>query len=255
MSKVFVGLFDSLARKYVFPISELRKAIITEKSIDRKFDYVKGSKVLYINIPGWRTSFSDSNNLRKRVIKKGFSCLDYHFPKGILSPDARATRKNILETKKVIMKDVIRYKKEYRFRKIAVVGTSLGVVPALLASNGNKDVNKIVLVVPGYNLAEALWTGIATKRLKNKFQKEGINLRKLKKIWGDLNLSDNINKLKGKEIFVYISRADKVIDYSQGKKFLSALKKRYRVKSYINKDLGHYLTCYFAYKYYHFLDD
>ena len=45
-------------------------------------------------------------------------------------------------------------------------------------------VEKVKLIVPGYNLAEAFWKGVETQDLKNKMIKEcGTTLPKLEKIW------------------------------------------------------------------------
>ena len=255
MRRFFVGLFDRIIHKYFLRNYKLRRTFLTDINLKKRFYHKKKNEVLYVNIPGWRTNFSDSKLFRNRVIDKGFSYLSYEFPEGILSWDAKMTEKDFLKIRRIIRHDLQKYFLKYHFKKIVVVGMSLGVVLALMVANKNKLVKKIVLIVPGYDLAESLWTGISTKNLRNKFEKEGINLGKLINLWKKLSPSNNINSLDGKEIFVFLSEADQVINYSQGNKLLGALKKRYKVNFKINKNLGHYLTCYFAYSYYGFLND
>lgn len=182
--------------------------------------------------------------------------MNYNFPKGILSCDENLTKRNFLKASEFVKKDIKDYNKKYGFKKIVLVGVSLGGVLAFLVANGNKHINKLVSINTGYGLAESLWTGIVTKKLRKGFEKKGVDLRALKKAWSKITPAKNIGKLKGKEIVMFISESDKVINWDQGIKMFKALKKkRYKVDLHINKFLGHYLTIYFSYKKFDLFDN
>jgi hypothetical protein len=256
MNRLMRGFFDKLFVKYSCKKYKYFKTPLTEKNFKKRFIHVPKSKILYINLSGWHTHLSTSFALKKRVLKKEFSFLNYEFPEGVLSSDEKLTKKDFLKMSEIVKKDIKDYKKRFKFKKIVVVGASLGGVIGFLVTNGNKNVDKFVSICTGYDLAESLWTGIVTKKLRKKFEKKKITLKKLKKAWEKITPANNVNKLKDKEIILFLSQADKVIDYSQGEKMFKALKnKKYKVDLHVNKNLGHYLTIYFSYKKYNFLND
>jgi len=240
--------FDKLI--YWFLGNHKFKAVkVDESNLKHRFYPVKDSKTLYVNILGWNIHFRDSFSARKNINKKGFSCVTYQFPCGMLSPDIDLTKKNFIQVKKIILNDMKRYVLKYGFEKIIVSGTSLGGILAFLVSNGNRLVDELVLINPGYDLAESLWTSILTNKLRKKYENQGVTLKKLNLLWRDITPYKNLDKLKGKNIFIFTSKADKAISFSQADKLIKELKKRgYKVNCNINRFLGHYLTIFFTYK-------
>lgn len=186
----------------------------------------------------------------RRLSRRGFSCLVYSLPRTILPHNPNLASEIFNSAKESIKEDIIKIKSQYNFIKIDIIAPSLGVVLACLIANDNKDVTNIFFLVPGNSLASPLWDGVGTQKLKQIYETQGFNKRKLEKLWHTLAPKNNINGLRGKGIFVAISKSDKVISYCYGKEFAELSKKLYP-DTIIRENLylGHYLT---AIRYYLF---
>ena len=209
--------------------------------IRKEYRETKGSKRVYIILGGWHENHWLSDVLKRKTLKKGYSFLHYKIKPEILSAKVGLTYKAFMGIKKKVIADIKKIKN--KFSEIIFIGTSLHAISAPMIVNNCKEVNKIILVCPGHCLAESLWNGIRTQNLKEDFIKQGITLKKLKKIWKDLAPENNINKMGGKEIVIYNSQSDEVIPYWCGNRLVKKMRKigiNPIVKT--NKYLGHYLT-------------
>ncbi|MFA6099053.1 MAG: hypothetical protein WCV50_05985 [Patescibacteria group bacterium] len=216
-----------------------------EFNINKKFIKNDSSSTLKIILPPWGDKESIiSRILIRRLNKKGYSCLAYFFPRHILSSDVDKTVEFFNTIKERVKSDIKKLKAEYNFQKIDIIAPSLGVVSACLIANGNQDISNLYFIVPGSCLAASLWNGIRTQHLKNIYEKQGINQEKLINIWGSLAPKNNINALAGKNIFIAISRSDKIIPYRFGKELADLMTKLYPQTTVVqeNGHLGHYLT-------------
>jgi hypothetical protein len=220
--------------------------------INKNFVRNNGSAVLKIILPPWGDGDSlVTKILIRRLQNRGYSTLNYFFPRNILSPDVKATIESFYFIRDQIKSDIAKLKAEQGFKQIDINAPSLGVVSACLIANNNNDVNNLFFIVPGSGLAASLWNGIRTQKLKNNYQRQNISEEQLIKIWTSLAPKENINALIGRNIFVAISRADKIIPYRFGKELADSLQKLYPNNTAVkqNSHLGHYLT---VIKYYMF---
>ena len=103
-------------------------------------------------------------------------------------------------------------------------------------------VEKVMLIVPGSNLAEAFWTGASTQDLKNKMIEDfDMTLPKLKKLWEKIS-PDNYfkNKSLKTEFNLILSKNDVVIPFTQnGKNLVKILKDRKINHKVIFEDNSH----------------
>ncbi len=210
-----------------------------------KYFFHGGCSKLYVITPYWHANISELpiRLLKRRILKAGHSCLLYQFPSKVLSENVHLTEKYFKEIQEEARKDINNLKNKHNFLEVIVIGMSLGCINALMIANKNPDVNKISLVVPGDSLADSLWRSISTKKLKSKIKKENINLRELEKDWKYLDPKNNIDSLFDKEIEIYLSRADKVIPYTNGGHLIKEMKNIGLNPTFFkNNKLGHYLT-------------
>ncbi len=220
--------------------------------INKKFIKNKDSSVLKIILPPWGDGESFITKiLIRRLYKKGYSSLAYFFPKHILSSDVNKTIKTFNFIRDQIKSDILKLKAEHKFQKIDIIAPSLGVVSACLIANDNDDIQNLFFIVPGSCLASSLWNGIRTQKLRNIYEYQNINQEQLKNIWESLAPKNNISAMKDKNIFIAVSKSDKVIPYRFGEELADLAKKLYSNNILIqeNSYLGHYLT---AVKYYLF---
>ena len=210
------------------------------KSFIHKEFTLKSKKELVIFVsPGFKEPFSFL--LKRRVLKKNKSFLEYYFTTRIVSSDYKLTKEYFERAKIRITKDIHRI--SHRFKKVTLIGMSLSCANALMIADNNKEIDKLILVIPGNCIAEGVWKSVRTKKIKKEFEEQGINLRKLKEYWKDLNTKNNANNLRVKEIIIYLSKADESIPYENGMRLVNDLKsKGLKIKLRENERLGHYLT-------------
>ena len=115
---------------------------------------------------------------------------------------------------------------------------------ACLIANDNDDIQNLFFIVPGSCLASSLWNGIRTQKLKNIYERQNISQEQLKTSWGNLAPKNNLDAMRNKNIFISISKSDKVIPYCFGKELAYLAKKLYPNNAIVqeNSRLGHYLT-------------
>lgn len=226
-------------------ISNLEK-ILERKSdqlIQKNLAYSKNSKRLFVLIAPYRFNLRLFSGIERFINSREQSFLVYRFPMDILTSDYKSTHDSFKKMQSDIDSDLADLKKKYNFNEIEIMGFSLGCVPTLMITNGNPLINDVKLIVPGHCLAESLWFGIRTDDLKREFEKKGVTMERLKEYWKDLAPENNIDKLEGKEISIFLSETDIVIPYKFGMKLVEALGKNnlpFKLKT--NKHLGHYLT-------------
>ena len=160
-----------------------------------------------------------------------------------MSPDHESTVRYYKGIQERVSEDLNELRQWYGFSEINLIGISLGCVNALMVANHNPLVDKINLVVPGHCLAESMWNGVRTQKMRQAFEDNGVTLEQLKEYWHDLAPENNIDGLEGKGITVRISLADKVIPHYCGKSLIESMEKLglnpvVRENSY----LGHYCT-------------
>lgn len=212
------------------------KAVKKEDLIRKKFNFVPGSKELVLVFPCWGGVLKANLFVRCSLMKKGYSVLEYEFPSNILSCNPELTRKYFDSILKEVLSDVSRLKKERGFSRISIVGLSLGCVNACMVADKLR-VSKLFLALPGSCLAEAIWNGIATQKLRRRYEDAGISLKDLKRCWRRLAPENNVSRLDC-EAFVFRSSKDLVIQSYLGKSLVSRIKS---VDCAVDSWMGHYL--------------
>jgi len=211
--------------------------------IKKKFRYKKNSDKLFVMLPGWGSTLKYNVVLKKVISKKNYSFLEYEFPKEILSSNWEKTLKCFNIICDEVIKEIKELKKEHKFNTVYIVGISFGSFHACRIANNNKDITEMCLITPGHCLAETIWKGILTQKIKQGYEAKKITLKQLKKYWRGLAPENNIDNLKVKHITIIISKADQVVPFYCGNKLLNNLKKhKYNISYDINKSLGHLLT-------------
>lgn len=226
-------------------ISNLEKILERKgnRLIQKNLAYSENSKRLFVLIAPYRFDLKLFSKIERFVNSRGQSFIVYRFPMDMLTSDYRTTRDSFKKIQSDVSSDLADLKKKYGLNEIEIMGFSLGCVPALMIANGNPTINNIKLVVPGHCLAESLWFGIRTANLKREFERKGVTLNELKGYWKNLAPENNIDKLRGKNISIYLSKADTVIPFRFGMSLVKSLERRnlpFKLK--INKHFGHYLT-------------
>jgi hypothetical protein len=210
------------------------------KNFDYKIYGRHNKKVVFL-LTGWKNSISQFRLFSYLLSSHGFCCVTYEYEKHVLSPDAKKTKKELLEIKKDILERINKFKREGA-SSFSIFGTSLGSVIALMVANNSSDVDKIILNLVGADLAEVVWSwNYAERGFKEKLLKNLFTLLKLKVGWRAVSPINNSNNLKDKKILFYCSKKDELIPFIQAKKLAIEFKKRkYDYRLIINKRNKHF---------------
>jgi pimeloyl-ACP methyl ester carboxylesterase len=202
-----------------------------------------GSSVLCVLIPPWKATADYYKLVRTRIYEAGHSCLEFKIASSLLSHDYEYTRNAFNKVANDVRSDIEKMVGQYGFKEVQVIGVSIGCVEATMIANHNPYVTKLVLVAPGNGLAEPMWYGLKTKNVRRLYEQQGITLSFLKEAWQGLAPANNFDGLTGKEIDIYISKADINIPYRFGKELADQMIAHgLNPRVYENRYLGHYLT-------------
>ncbi|RCS22581.1 dienelactone hydrolase-related enzyme [Phyllobacterium salinisoli] len=195
---------------------------------------------------------------RNRQIAKFFSwrgitvveiAMPYHFERSrpgsvhadyMLSPNLGRTiqsvRQAVLDGRKLI-----HWLKSEGYREISVLGISLGSWVAGLIAAHDQAVSKASLFLTAGGLADMVWTGRATRLIRNSLE-PGIDLTDLRRAWEPLNLEIYAHSLARADLdlHVVLAKRDKVVLPELSERFMQRLKDAGGRPKILELNCGHY---------------
>ncbi|MBE1207555.1 RcgR family putative quorum lactone hydrolase [Aminobacter carboxidus] len=175
--------------------------------------------------------------------------MPYHFERSrpgsahadyMLSPNLGRTiqsvRQAVLDGRKLI-----RWLKSEGYREISVLGMSLGSWVAALVAAHDLAVSKASLFLTAGSLADMVWTGRATRTIRDSLGPE-IELTDLRRAWGSLNLENYAHSLArpGLDLHVVLAKRDKVVLPELSQRFMQRLKDADAQPNILELNCGHY---------------
>ncbi|TGR00947.1 dienelactone hydrolase-related enzyme [Mesorhizobium sp. M4B.F.Ca.ET.190.01.1.1] len=158
----------------------------------------------------------------------------------MLSPNLGRTiqsvRQGVLDGRKLI-----RWLKREGYRKVSVLGMSLGSWVAALIAAHDSDVSKASLFLTAGSLADMVWIGRATRLIRDSLEPE-IELTNLRRAWGPLNLENYANSLARPDLdlHVVLAKRDKVVLPKLSERFMQRLKDAGARPNILELNCGHY---------------
>lgn len=142
----------------------------------------------------------------------------------VFSSNAEMTTTRFEEITSEVLK-TIRYLPKREQKQVSVFGIGLGTIPAFMVANQSFEVKKIIANITCSDLAETVWTWKkeTNNELKKNLLKQKMTLQRLKDLWFDLSPINNIDRLNGKKVLLYLAKFDEVFPFSQQEQFLNAL--------------------------------
>lgn len=175
--------------------------------------------------------------------------MPYHFQRGrpgsshadyILSANLGRTiqsvRQAVFDGRKLI-----RWLKREGYRDISVLGMSLGSWVAGLIAAHDAAVSKASLFLAAGSLADMVWTGRATRAIRESLEPE-IDLTDLRRAWGPLNLENYAHRLARPDLSLQIVLAerDKVVLPELSATFMQKLTDAGARPDILELNCGHY---------------
>lgn len=225
-------------------LARARQKVITPKVFEVNYSVYRSKNmtdnaVFYFH--GWGSSPNVFFAMKKKLIDKNTIVL-FHYPVEIISADPQKLIKYFKDIRKLTDEAILQLESE-DINTFTIIGSSLGSFISIYLANNLKKFEKLVLGVPGDSLSEIMFSSIAMENIRKKLEKKGINKTKLNLLWHDFNPKNNLDNLKGKKIFLYLSKNDLLVPYENQKNLLEEMDKRkYIYKLKTDKTYGHYIT-------------
>ncbi|QPB24502.1 dienelactone hydrolase-related enzyme [Rhizobium sp. 007] len=148
----------------------------------------------------------------------------------------QSVRQAVLDGRKVI-----RWLKGEGYRDISVLGMSLGSWVAGSIAALDPAVSKVSLFLTAGSLADMVWTGRATRAIRDSLEAE-IDLTGLRRAWGPLNLENYAHRLARPDLdlHVVIAKRDKVVLPELSERFIQRLKDVGARPNILELNCGHY---------------
>ncbi|MFH1207465.1 MAG: hypothetical protein V1668_02555 [Patescibacteria group bacterium] len=202
-----------------------------------------GSKKVYIILDPWHINPALFYFVERKIKKSRASYIHYSFAPDILTADPELTRQRFETFSRQIRDELEEFSKLNAINHITIIGVSLSCVTASLIASDNPLVTELIMVVPGYSLADSMWNGLRTRNVRVAMEARGIRLVELQKQWKKLAPEYYLTQLKDKKLKIIISRTDRIIPASFGKRYAEAARKIIPTVVVIeNRWFGHYAS-------------
>lgn len=136
---------------------------------------------------------------------------------------------------------LLRWLKGEGYREISVLGMSLGSWVAGLIAAHDPAVSKASLFLTAGSLADMVWTGRATRLIRDSLEPE-IALADLRRAWAPLNMENYVHRLARPDLdlHVVLAKRDKVVLPGLSQRFLQRLKDDGARPNILKLNCGHY---------------
>lgn len=136
---------------------------------------------------------------------------------------------------------LMRWLKAQGYREISVLGMSLGSWVAALIAAHDSAVSKASLFLTAGSLADMVWTGRATRSIRESLEPV-VELTDLRKAWAPLNLENYAQELSrpGLDLHVVLAKRDKVVLPELSRQFMRRLKAVGAKPNILEVNCGHY---------------
>ena len=136
---------------------------------------------------------------------------------------------------------LIRWLKSEGYREISVLGMSLGSWVAGLIASLDQNVSKASLFLTSGSLADMVWTGRATRSIRNSLEPE-IELVDLRRAWSPLNLENYVHRLARPDLNLHmvLAKRDTVVLPELSESLLRSLKNAGSRPQTLRLNCGHY---------------
>lgn len=148
----------------------------------------------------------------------------------------QSVRQAVLDGRKLIC-----WLKREGYRDISVLGMSLGSWAAGLIAAHDPAVSKASLFLSAGSLADMVWTGRATRAIRDSLEPE-VHLADLRRAWAPLNLENYTHRLARPDLALHVvlAKRDRVVLPELSARFMEKLKGTGARPNVLELNCGHY---------------
>jgi len=158
----------------------------------------------------------------------------------MLSPNLGRTIQSIRQAV-VDGRQLIRILQRAGYRKVSVMGISLGSWVAGLVAAHDSVVERASLFLTAGDLAEMVWTGGATRHIRASLEGR-IGLSELRRAWAPLNLENHAARLArpGLDLQILLAKRDRVVMPALSERLVQRLEVAAAAPNVVRLNCGHY---------------
>jgi len=198
-------------------------------------------KLVVVFLP-WHVPEWYAKKLQQKLACLRQASLIYYFNESIIATNTESVVSSFEYIALSIASDVNELSHRYGYTHIDLLGISLGNVAMCITAEKLKHFNKVIMLVPGDSLADPLWFGWRTRRLRHKLQRSGTTLTRLQKQWDILAPSSHVSTLRGHGVHIILAKRDRFIPYDFGRQLVRDLLAAHASVTFTESPFGHIAT-------------
>ena len=182
--------------------------------------------------------------MHQKKLQNKYTLVVYQLPNDLLNKDPHQVFKKFLETKEDIIKTVSALKSK-GFKEFSILGTSLSAALVFMVANADKSFRKIIVGFAGGHLSKSFLESnqLLVSHIREKMKTNCTNLIKLGEYWKTLEPINNIKNIKGRKLYIYLAKNDRVVPYKYGLELLDKMRnKKIQFDLHIDNIFGHYIA-------------
>lgn len=201
-----------------------------------------GNDNMTVLLPPWHGGGKLYERLASRLMLSGNDVLAYDFHDDILKPDAQEVVDSFSQIQSRVAERLYTLRDRQRYQSIRLIAASLGTTILAMVASAFPNFDKATMVTPGSDLAKCMWNGIRTSHIRRAFESQGIGQTNLENAWVSLAPANQTSAMRGKDLSLVISKADRIIPTLFQEEYVDALRADAIKPNVINSYLGHYGT-------------
>jgi hypothetical protein len=205
-------------------------------------DFVNPHKTrLIVIFPPWHDGGWFYKYLIKRLSRKGWAVLAYHFSPQILEAEDKTVINSFIYIQQRVTADLEKLAGK-NYSEIKLLSFSLGGVSLAMVADKFAKFTSATAVVGGDDLAVDAWHGIRSTNIRKEFEHEHIGIRRLANDWHKIAPKNHVKNFKGKKVKLVISVNDKIILTKYQLALAQALEEAGALVSIKKSRVGHIAT-------------
>ena len=200
-----------------------------------------GNKLVAL-FPPWHGGGKPYDIFKHRMTSKNYAVLAFEFDDQQLTHDSDQVLNSFLTIAATSAEKLHALTDSRQYARVDLLGASLG-TPALAMTASLFDrFDRATFITPGANLADCVWHGIRTQRVRRELEAAGETYDTINEKWQPIAPVNHTKVMEGKDVRILLSTTDKIIPAQSQAEYVSSLEKAGVNPSVSKSRLGHYGT-------------
>ncbi len=173
--------------------------------------------------PPWHGGGRAYELLAKRLVNRDKAVFWLEFDDQILTHDADQVLQSFSQVQSQVANTLHGLADSGRYDRISLFAASLGTPSLAMTASVFNQFESAVMITPGSNLARCMWHGVRTRRVRQELEARGETLSHIDELWQPIAPVNHMEALRGKDVSVIVSDADKMIPTRYQNEYVEAL--------------------------------